>query len=119
MAFHSFTDILRIARSKYPGFSKRMAEAGAVARWEQAVGKQIAKHAQVQFVKDSILFVQVKHPIWRTELHHRKHQILKILNEPSDESEKKKTVIVDIVFIDERGAPKLDDPARFIPKKTD
>ena len=57
-----------------------MAEAEALGKWELAVGAIIAKHAQPIRVQDSILWVEVKHPIWRSELHYKKQQVLDILN---------------------------------------
>lgn len=57
-----------------------MAEAEALGRWELAVGPTIAKHSRAVRVQSAILWVEVEHPIWRSELHYRKQQILDILN---------------------------------------
>ncbi len=57
-----------------------MQEAEALGRWNTAVGDLIAKHAKAVRVHESILWVEVEHPIWRAELHYRKKQILDILN---------------------------------------
>ncbi|MGE0615164.1 MAG: DUF721 domain-containing protein [Bacteriovoracia bacterium] len=89
MGFDRLKDILELARRKHPQFSQRMDEAKALARWEEAVGPQIAKHSRAVSVKNGVLWVEVDHPIWRSELHHRKAQILEMLNrlpvEPTEE----------------------------------
>lgn len=83
MAFSSFGEFLRAARSRYPGFSKRMREAEALVRWDTAVGPVIAKHARAVRIQDGVLWVEVDHPIWRQELHLRRRQILENLNRPA------------------------------------
>ena len=80
---HSFLEILRKLQSKNPLLKQRIDEAGALSRWEKAVGAQIAKHTRAIQVKDSVLWVEVDHPIWKSELHHRKRQILAALNRPA------------------------------------
>lgn len=80
MAFKSISEILKKAQQKHPQFSQRLAEAEALGRWEVAVGAIIAKHARAVRVHNSILWIEVEHPIWRSELHYRKQQILDILN---------------------------------------
>lgn len=80
MQFNSLSEIIKKAQKKYPVFGKRVAEAEALGRWELAVGPAIAKHSKVVRVRDSVLVVEVEHPIWRSELHYRKKQILDILN---------------------------------------
>src|SRR3990167_4057468 len=80
MGFDHLGDILNKIRKKPPGFSKRRAEAEAMSRWETAVGPMIAKHAQATKVVRGELWVEVDHPIWRSELHHKKRQILETLN---------------------------------------
>jgi hypothetical protein len=80
MAFQSLIDILKKANQSYPLFSRRLEEAEALGRWQIAVGELIARHSRAIRVKDSILWVEVDHPIWKSELHYRKHQILQILN---------------------------------------
>lgn len=80
MPFDRLFDILKKARLHYPLLTQRIEEAEALARWDQAVGPAIAKHARALRVLDGVLWVEVDHPIWRSELHHRKQQILDILN---------------------------------------
>jgi hypothetical protein len=62
-------------------FRRRLKEAKAVSLWETAVGPTIAKYATAIRVEDGILWIEVGHPIWRSELHHRRRQILEILNQ--------------------------------------
>lgn len=81
MSFDRLINILRQAQSRYPGFARRFEEAEALGRWPVAVGPAIAKHTRAMKVQDSVLWVEVDHPIWKSELHHRKHQILAILNQ--------------------------------------
>ena len=77
----SLSDIFKKIRARYPVLSQRVIEAEALGRWETAVGPAIAKHTRSLKVQDRVLWVEVDHPIWRSELHYRKNQILKILNE--------------------------------------
>jgi len=98
MALNTIQDILNLIRQRYPALSKRMEEADALSCWDAAVGPQIAKHTRVVQVKDGVLIVAVDHPAWRSELHHRKRQILDILNKKV--SEKKEQVVRDIFFVE-------------------
>lgn len=80
MKLDSLIDIIKKAQARHPSFSLRMEEAEALGRWEHAVGEVIAKNARAIRVEQSVLWVEVEHPIWRAELHYRKKQILDILN---------------------------------------
>lgn len=100
MGFERIADILDRVRRTHSGFGKRLSEAEALARWEAAVGAQISKHARAVKVHQGELWVEVDHPIWRSELHHRKKQILEILNQKSESTSE--AVIQDIVFLDPR-----------------
>lgn len=96
----SLIDILNESRKHLPGFGKRMKEAEALSLWEKAVGPIIAKHTHALKVQDEVLWVQVDHPIWKSELHHRKRQILEILNSTKPGGEL--STLVDILFLDKR-----------------
>ncbi|MBI3534337.1 MAG: DUF721 domain-containing protein [Deltaproteobacteria bacterium] len=96
MSFDSLKNILTQIKAKYPSFKKRVEESEAVLKWEQIVGPQIAKHSKARNVSRNILFVEVDHSIWKSELHHRKHQILTLLNENTPNN------IKDIMFVDKR-----------------
>ena len=104
MIFESLLDIIRKAQDRHPTFSTRLAEAEALGRWPIAVGETIAKHARAIRVKDSVLWVEVEHPIWRSELHYRKQQILDILNAKAPCARQvlasPKDVLIDIFYID-------------------
>jgi predicted nucleic acid-binding Zn ribbon protein len=109
MRLNSLFEIIQKARQKYPALSTRMAEAEALGRWEIAVGELIAKHSRAVRVQDSVLWVEVEHPIWRSELHYRKQQILDILNGKSPCSKKglspPKEILKDIFYIEPYRTP--------------
>ena len=96
MSFFKLADILNKMRGQNPALSKRMEEADALSRWDEAVGAQIAKHARAIRVQDEVLWIEVDHPIWKTELHYRKRQILDQLNKGQ------KTVVQDLLLLDGR-----------------
>ncbi len=98
MDFKKLKDLLT-SRSLPELFKRRLNEAEAVSRWESAVGPTIARHAQAIRVEDGVLHVEVGHPIWRSELHHRRRQILEILNQGSPEGA---ALLVDLHFVDQR-----------------
>jgi len=103
MGFDSLLDILRKAQRRHPGFAKRLGEAEALGRWDVAVGPAIAKHTRAIRVQEGVLWVEVDHPIWKSELHHRKHQILELLNSGRGESlAPAKDPVKDIFFADKR-----------------
>lgn len=96
-------EILQKVSGKYPSFKKRMAEAEAFQRWAAAVGPIIAQKTQPVAVKNQVLIVEVGHPVWRSELHHRKRDILKILNDVSKFDIGDTEVIQDLWFVEPRG----------------
>jgi predicted nucleic acid-binding Zn ribbon protein len=96
VSFFKLADILNKLRGQNPALSKRMEEADALSHWEEAVGAQIAKHARAIRVQDEVLWIEVDHPIWKTELHYRKRQILDQLNKG------RKTVVQDLLLLDGR-----------------
>ena len=108
MGFEKLLDIIRRAQKRYPALEKRMVEASALARWEQAVGPIIAKHSRAIRVQDSVLWVEVDHPIWKSELHYRKRQILLILNQKSP-----KEILVDILYFDPRSKTSAQSSERI------
>src|ERR1041385_7940196 len=95
MSFDRMGDILKLLTRRYPALAKRMSEAGAVGRWEAAVGPVIAKHARAVRGESGVLWVEVDHPIWKSELHHRKRQILDILNRGSGEAPLEDLLLLD------------------------
>ncbi len=100
MAFDRLLDILKKAGIRYPALQQRIHEADALGRWDSAVGPVIAKHARPLRVQDQTLYVEVDHPIWQSELHHRKQQILTSLNKTQAALPSSQQVIVkDIFFV--------------------
>ena len=99
MSFHKLTEILLQVQNRYPALNKRLREAEALARWDTAVGSIIAKHSRAIRIQDRVLWVEVDHPIWKAELHHRKRQILDLLN-ARESSEN--APLDDILFLDPR-----------------
>ena len=91
-------DILKKLRTRYPSFSKRVQEVEAMGRWETAVGPGIARHTRAIRVENAVLWVEVDHPVWKTELHYRKHQILGILNQNATAR-----TLEDILFLEPLG----------------
>ena len=96
------SEILKRAREKFPQLSKRISEASALVCWEEAVGPGIAKHTRAICVKDGVLWVVVDHPIWKSELHYRKRQILELLNKMSDGKSAKSEIIQDLLLLSPR-----------------
>lgn len=83
-----------------PELQTRVRESKSVSQWEAAVGPQIAKHSRVFKVENGVLFVEVDHPAWRSELHHRKLQILERLNAVNEGEGT--AVIQDLFFMEPR-----------------
>jgi predicted nucleic acid-binding Zn ribbon protein len=96
VGFSKLTEILQSIKNRYPALSNRLVEAEALSRWEKAVGPAIAKHSRAIQVKDGVLWVEVDHPVWKSELHHRKRQILGLLNQ------KEGSAIQDLLLLDPR-----------------
>jgi hypothetical protein len=107
MAMARFADILNQIRSRHPQFSKKLDEADAVSRWGQCVGTAISNHTRPIRVEAQVLWVEVDHPAWKSELLLRKQQILDKLNtrdaeSPAKPNQKKPEVIIDLLFLDPR-----------------
>jgi predicted nucleic acid-binding Zn ribbon protein len=96
MSFDRLSDILKKIQARNPVLTKRIEESAALTRWEAAVGAAIAKHSRAMRIQDGVLWVEVDHPVWKTELHYRKRQILDLLNTEKSE------IIKDILFLDGR-----------------
>ena len=97
MAFEKIFDILKRAGVQYPALQQKISEAEAFAQWDKAVGPIISKHARPIRVQEGTLCVEVDHPAWQSELHHRKSQILSALNK--DQS---RPLIRDLLFYSSR-----------------
>jgi predicted nucleic acid-binding Zn ribbon protein len=55
--------------------------AGVFARWDEAVGPQIAAHARPASLVDGCLVVDVDHPTWATELRFLQTTVLQRLRD--------------------------------------
>lgn len=55
-------------------------EAKVFQHWKAAVGPEVAKRAQPKSMRNQVLFVEVEHSAWITELNARRHLILRKLN---------------------------------------
>jgi predicted nucleic acid-binding Zn ribbon protein len=104
MSFQKLVDILKRIRNENPALSLRLAEAAWVSRWNDAVGPGIAKHTRVIRVEEGVLWIEVDHPLWKAELHHRKRQILEKLEQLAlqKENEARLASITDIRYFDPR-----------------
>jgi predicted nucleic acid-binding Zn ribbon protein len=103
MGFNRFSDILKKIQAGNPVLAKRMQEAEALSRWEVAVGPAIAKHSRAIRIQDSVLWIEVDHPVWKTELHYRKRQILDLLNRAEQKpGTKAPELIKDLLLLDSR-----------------
>ncbi len=92
-----------------PELRTRVRESKALSGWEEAVGPQISKHSRVFKVEDGILFIEVDHPAWRSELHHRKLQILERLNSAVTDGQ---PAIRDLFFMETRAAQMKESSSR-------
>ena len=75
------------------GFTERVDEQSAIVCWGKVVGEKIASVGDPKSIKDGILKVKVKDPVWRQELFYLKDEIRKKLN-----NELGKNVVSDIIF---------------------
>jgi predicted nucleic acid-binding Zn ribbon protein len=100
--FRQLKDLLT-SRTLPDLFKRRLQEAEGISRWEIAVGPTIAKYAHAVRVQDGVLHVEVAHPIWRSELHHRRRQILEILNQGTSSPSE---IFLDLHFVDPKNRRK-------------
>jgi predicted nucleic acid-binding Zn ribbon protein len=49
--------------------------------WATSVGPEIAKNASPKTLRNGILFVETRHPVWASELQTKSHLIRKKINE--------------------------------------
>ncbi len=110
MGFDSIKDILAKIQARNPALKTRLEEAIAVEAWGKTVGPQIAMHARALKVDAGVLWVEVDHSVWRTELHHRKRQILEKLNQAVGGTGK--TVLTDLFLIEPKRTFSSTGPGR-------
>ena len=63
------------------GLDSRMAQARVLAAWEEIAGERIGQEVERKWVRDRKLFLQIKSPVWRQELHLNRAQWCARLNE--------------------------------------
>ena len=115
MSLDGFQQILNRIKSRYPALRDRIKESEAVSLWEEVVGPGIGKHTRVLRVEDGIFHVEVDHPAWKTELFHRKAQILLKINE---RMKVQKLEIKDLFLVEKKYSyQNRGKPTSFLPKK--
>jgi predicted nucleic acid-binding Zn ribbon protein len=100
MAFNGLGEILDLLKKRFPELDKRLEESEAIKKWDFIVGPVIAKHSRAARINQGVLIVEVDHPVWRSELHFRKKEIIHQLNTRL-ESELKSPILD--IFIKEVG----------------
>jgi predicted nucleic acid-binding Zn ribbon protein len=72
----------------------------------------MARHTRTIRVQDAVLWVEVDHPIWKSELHHRKRQILDRLNaiDETKPASPPREIIKDLLLLDPRAEIKRPTP---------
>jgi predicted nucleic acid-binding Zn ribbon protein len=93
---HSKTQSLAEVMSDYikeMNLGKKLKEVDIIDSWDEIVGKAISLRTSKVFIKDSILYVNLKSSIVRNELMMIKEALREKINERSGEE-----VIKDIVF---------------------
>jgi predicted nucleic acid-binding Zn ribbon protein len=76
------------------GLGQKMAECRAQLAWDNAVGSQLAQHAQPVKVKGGRMEVAVSSPVWSSQLSFMKADILKRIN-----LEAGSEVVTDLSFV--------------------
>ena len=69
----------RIIKGK--GWEKRLKEASILTSWEKLFSPPLSKIAKPLKIESGRLFLQVKEPVWKSELSFQKPEILKKLNQ--------------------------------------
>jgi len=97
-------EILKKIQNKNPALKQRIREATAMERWPTVVGPHISRHTRAIKVHEGVLWVEVDHPIWKSELHHRRRQILDLLNQDlKNQAPTAPPAIQDLLLLDPRG----------------
>ncbi|TDI75193.1 MAG: DUF721 domain-containing protein [Bacteroidetes bacterium] len=63
------------------GLDSRMARGRVLAAWEDIAGDRIGREVQKSWVRDRKLFLRIKSPVWRQELHLNRNSWCRRLNE--------------------------------------
>jgi len=76
----SLASILKDVVSSY-GFEDKFYQGRIVATWQEIAGERIGREVEKTWVKDKKLFVRIKSPVWRQELHLNRDSWCRRLNE--------------------------------------
>lgn len=79
--FFTFSELLSQIQRRNPQFRLRLLEGRLLQLWPSLVGETIGKQAEAVRVQDRVLWLAIKHPVWKSELLHRKAELLKRLND--------------------------------------
>lgn len=71
----------------------KLKEHSCIVAWDEVVGDRVANAAQPDFVRDGLMFVTAKSPVWANELNLYKRDIIQKIN-----AEVGSVVIRDIIF---------------------
>lgn len=75
------------------GLDTKLEQGIVIAAWEDVIGEKIGEHIEKTWFKDGRLFVRIKSPVWRQELHLNRTSWCRRLNE-----ELGRDAVKDIVF---------------------
>lgn len=76
----SLASVLEDVVSSY-GFEDKFYQGRIVATWQDIAGERIGREVEKTWVKDKKLFVRIKSPVWRQELHLNRDSWCRRLNE--------------------------------------
>ena len=65
---------------KITGVKKRLKENSTHLIWREVVGDKISQNVETKEIKNGVLYLEAKTPVWRTEIHLIKNNIISKLN---------------------------------------
>jgi len=74
------------------GIEDKLYQGQIVATWQEIAGERIGQEVEKTWVRDGKLFVRIKSPVWRQELHLNRDSWCRRLNEELGE-DRVKTII--------------------------
>jgi hypothetical protein len=74
-------------------FETKIKEHTCLAAWDEVVGERVANSAQPDFIRDGLMFVTTKSPVWANELNLYKREMISKIN-----AKVGSTILKDIVF---------------------
>jgi hypothetical protein len=76
-----------------PSVEGKLRQGRIIAAWEDVIGERIGEQVEKSWLKDGKLFVRIKSPVWRQELHLNRASWCRRLNDELDGDE-----VTEIVF---------------------